>query len=109
GFGSGAGNGLTADSAGLFDDLASGLSTASAGIEALEKFFRLITSVNGWIRILKVYCGGVLVLAGLVMLLASSPTARKVTTAAVSVVPGGKAAKAGLKSTSTTVRKAVAK
>lgn len=93
GAGSGAGNGLTYENAGLFDGAKELSSKFGAGLDAIERFFRIITSVEGWMRILKVYCGAVMVLGGLVLVMATSSAGKSAVSAAVSVVPGGGAVK----------------
>ncbi|MGW1743861.1 transglycosylase SLT domain-containing protein [Nocardia sp. NPDC001965] len=91
GAGTGPGNGLTYENAGFMDDMGDLADGFGSGLAAVEKFFGLITSVDGWIRILKVYCGCVAVLGGLVLVVRTSETGKQITKAALTVVPGGKA------------------
>lgn len=93
GAGSGAGNGLTYENAGFLDGAKDLTNKFGAGLDAIERFFRIITSVEGWIRILKVYVGAVLVVGGLVLVMVTTSTGKSAVSAAVTVLPGGKAVK----------------
>jgi hypothetical protein len=85
GVGTGAGNGFTASNINLVTNAQQVSSGVGAAVDALETFFRLITSMQGWVRILKVGCGLIAVISGVVLLLGAS--------GAASLVPVGKVAK----------------
>lgn len=83
--GMGAGNGLVVSNASLVTNAQNvGIGFGDAA-GAIERFFKLITSAEGWLRIMKVFLGVMLAIMGLVMVFGSSSTGKAVTKTAVKV------------------------
>lgn len=74
GAGSGAGNGLVVENAQLAVD-AQNVDNKS-GSSAISKFFQVITTTDGWFRILKVGVGIVVIIVALLLLFASTDTGK---------------------------------
>lgn len=89
GVGVGGGNGFTASNASLVTNAQQVSSGMGAAVDALEMFFRLITSAEGWIRILKVGCGLIAIGTGVVLVVGTSGIGKT----AMNLIPMGKVAK----------------
>lgn len=83
--GTGAGNGLVVSNASLVTNAQTVSSGFGDAAGAIERFFKLITSAEGWLRIMKVFLGVMLAIMGLVMVFGSSSTGKAVTKTAVKV------------------------
>lgn len=79
----GAGNGLVVENAALVTQSAGAKKDLTENASGIEKFFHLITTADGWLRILKVAVGAMAVFMGLYMLFSSTPTGKAVNHMAV--------------------------
>lgn len=102
------GNGFTVNNASLVSGTQQVGFSLSGATDAISTFFGLITSVEGWIRILKVYCGVVALFAGLTLVMASSGVGKGAVKVAGSLVPVGKVAKVAGAAKAATAAKAAA-
>ncbi|ARK07706.1 putative entry lysozyme [Rhodococcus phage Toil] len=89
GFGSGAGNGLTVTNAALVTQAQQVSLDIGGTTEAISKFFHLLTTAEGWLRILKAGIGVMTVVMGAFLLFSSSKAGKTSIKTAVSVATKG--------------------